>query len=96
MKSTEHVDSPKIDYTFRSLSGIYTREWVVKGLLAVCSLLSIFVTLAIIYVLFFEASRFFAADEVTFYDFITGAKCCLLYTSPSPRDQRGSRMPSSA
>ena len=22
--------------------------------------------------------------------------CCLLYTSPSPRDQRGSRMPSSA
>ena len=25
-----------------------------------------------------------------------GHKCCLLYTSPSPRDQRGSRMPSSA
>ena len=25
-----------------------------------------------------------------------GAKVCLLYTSPSPRDQRGSRMPSSA
>ena len=25
-----------------------------------------------------------------------GYKCCLLYTSPSPRDQRGSRMPSSA
>ena len=24
------------------------------------------------------------------------SKCCLLYTSPSPRDQRGSRMPSSA
>ena len=24
------------------------------------------------------------------------ARCCLLYTSPSPRDQRGSRMPSSA
>ena len=23
-------------------------------------------------------------------------RCCLLYTSPSPRDQRGSRMPSSA
>ena len=23
-------------------------------------------------------------------------KSCLLYTSPSPRDQRGSRMPSSA
>ena len=25
-----------------------------------------------------------------------GVLCCLLYTSPSPRDQRGSRMPSSA
>ena len=27
---------------------------------------------------------------------IEGVKGCLLYTSPSPRDQRGSRMPSSA
>ena len=26
----------------------------------------------------------------------TSVNCCLLYTSPSPRDQRGSRMPSSA
>ena len=26
----------------------------------------------------------------------TETKTCLLYTSPSPRDQRGSRMPSSA
>ena len=26
----------------------------------------------------------------------TTAVACLLYTSPSPRDQRGSRMPSSA
>ena len=28
--------------------------------------------------------------------FKTLSKSCLLYTSPSPRDQRGSRMPSSA
>ena len=27
---------------------------------------------------------------------ITLIEACLLYTSPSPRDQRGSRMPSSA
>ena len=27
---------------------------------------------------------------------LEGVKLCLLYTSPSPRDQRGSRMPSSA
>ena len=26
----------------------------------------------------------------------TGVRCCLLYTSPSPRDKRQSRMPSSA
>ena len=29
-------------------------------------------------------------------DFYTPKLVCLLYTSPSPRDQRGSRMPSSA
>ena len=29
-------------------------------------------------------------------DFAKRLKNCLLYTSPSPRDQRGSRMPSSA
>ena len=36
---------------------------------------------------------------INFYDATTGeitASTCLLYTSPSPRDQRGSRMPSSA
>ena len=32
-----------------------------------------------------DAARRFGYDQ-----------CCLLYTSPSPRDQRGSRMPSSA
>ena len=34
-------------------------------------------------------------DVVRRYD-IDGLHICLLYTSPSPRDQRGSRMPSSA
>ena len=34
-----------------------------------------------------------APDEANMYML---AKICLLYTSPSPRDQRGSRMPSSA
>ena len=29
-------------------------------------------------------------------DILTEDQDCLLYTSPSPRDQRGSRMPSSA
>ena len=29
-------------------------------------------------------------------DAIIGVRCCLLYTSPSPRDRQKSRMPSSA
>ena len=33
---------------------------------------------------------------VTSSAFIGKSRVCLLYTSPSPRDQRGSRMPSSA
>ena len=33
------------------------------------------------------------SDCETLFEFV---KDCLLYTSPSPRDQRGSRMPSSA
>ena len=38
------------------------------------------------------------SEEVTLTESCTdsGIKTCLLYTSPSPRDQRGSRMPSSA
>ena len=35
-----------------------------------------------------------AAGVVT--DLVGNPNTCLLYTSPSPRDQRGSRMPSSA
>ena len=34
----------------------------------------------------------FARDQ----DYVARFRRCLLYTSPSPRDQRGSRMPSSA
>ena len=44
-----------------------------------------------------------ANSEYDFFDIalllaiaLTGLFICLLYTSPSPRDQRGSRMPSSA
>ena len=34
--------------------------------------------------------------EKVIYVPVMNRKSCLLYTSPSPRDQRGSRMPSSA
>jgi len=41
-----------------------------------------------------EAQRL--SEEDIPYVVIPGVSSCLLYTSPSPRDQRGSRMPSSA
>ena len=40
-----------------------------------------------------EPDEFWADQASQFIDWYTP---CLLYTSPSPRDQRGSRMPSSA
>lgn len=72
------VDEPslpaKIKYKFRSLRGTYAREWAVKLLLAACAAISIFTTIAIVFVLFTEAANFFASDEVTFYEFATGRK----------------------
>ena len=41
--------------------------------------------------------KFSSEHEVSYNEnFKVTADTCLLYTSPSPRDQRGSRMPSSA
>ena len=47
------------------------------------------------------ASDLYSTSEIVMYRGIIGmlvmsCTICLLYTSPSPRDQRGSRMPSSA
>ena len=39
-----------------------------------------------------DAAKKWLADNKSVWQAFT----CLLYTSPSPRDQRGSRMPSSA
>ena len=56
-------------------------------------------------VYFEEINEMFQPDAAQQFVYLTGAagtgkttlvKNCLLYTSPSPRDQRGSRMPSSA
>ena len=43
--------------------------------------------------LFFRRTRTVPVERIQNIDLVQG---CLLYTSPSPRDQRGSRMPSSA
>ena len=39
---------------------------------------------------------FFICNHCPYVKAIENRIICLLYTSPSPRDQRGSRMPSSA
>ena len=41
-----------------------------------------------------EVNVYRILEEIGFAD--ATPHCCLLYTSPSPRDQRGARMPSSA
>ena len=43
-----------------------------------------------------EAAHFYRPAHQHIFEAITTLYGCLLYTSPSPRDQRGSRMPSSA
>lgn len=64
--STEQNNSATTErkYRFRSLPATYIKEWGVKSLLVACSTLSIFVTFAIVAVLFTEATRFFQADNV--------------------------------
>ena len=47
-------------------------------------------------VLFIEDLIFVGGDQDDQLNFENNTSTCLLYTSPSPRDQRGSRMPSSA
>ena len=44
-----------------------------------------------VYVTFLDSDDEYAPDHLA-----NRKKICLLYTSPSPRDQRGARMPSSA
>ena len=43
-----------------------------------------------------ETETFVDTGSYIFNGLVSGSIFCLLYTSPSPRDQRGSRMPSSA
>ena len=43
-----------------------------------------------------QVNKYLAMDLDLYAHVIVVSTNCLLYTSPSPRDQRGSRMPSSA
>ena len=62
-----------------------TVEKIVNRFIQICSLIAILITLGIFLSLVFETLNFFSYVNP-----------CLLYTSPSPRDDATSRMPSSA
>ena len=56
-------------------------------------------TLGVVFGIFYATIAIpiaWAADRWSRINIIAGAVTCLLYTSPSPRDKRQSRMPSSA
>ena len=82
-------------------------EKMLQWLLVACASLAVLTTIGIVLSVLFEALRFF--NQVSIFDFMFGTHwspqmairadqvgACLLYTSPSPRDKRQSRMPSSA
>ena len=78
----------------------HVKERIIEGLLFSAAAFSVFVTIAIVYVLVKESWVFF--QTVPLSDFLFDTQWtplfddCLLYTSPSPRDRTRSRMPSSA
>ena len=66
--------NPAKAYPARSLRALYVREWVVKVSLALCGLLSLFVTGSIIYVLLKETLVFFSMPGVSLSDFLTSTE----------------------
>jgi phosphate transport system permease protein len=56
-------------FPLKSLRRIYFQEWLLRGLLAVCGLFSLFVTGSIVYILFSEALTFFGRPDVSWTDF---------------------------
>ena len=74
MASADLKTLPRKKLQFRSLKATYARERGVKALLVACSAISIFTTIAIVIVLFFEASKFFEAEGVSVIGFFTGTQ----------------------
>ena len=80
----------------RSVAVAFTNEvdYAGKDRLVVSSKLSFTQAMPMAYANRIEAIE--GVDQVAWRQWFGGTYICLLYTSPSPRDQRGSRMPSSA
>ena len=62
------------------------------------SIVGVFLTgvLAGSFIILFDLCKGWMAEPLSHWVTVAVVILCLLYTSPSPRDQRGSRMPSSA
>ena len=74
-----------IDYCldFYGVSGIYPENKRTKEQIAYAT------------TMYLDACAYYEQQPKPWGDDYKVFKCCLLYTSPSPRDQRGSRMPAS-
>ena len=69
-----------------------TDTWISEtGLLFIRILMIVFFLIGA-----FFYKKFYSAQDDFYKSYHNFTFACLLYTSPSPRDQRGSRMPSSA
>lgn len=64
---------------FRLSPGQYFSERSIKGILFASGLLSIFVTIGIVVILFLESSRFFSYDEVSLIKFLTDTQWTPLF-----------------
>ena len=98
---------PEIDATAQQASFVRRKPLAAIGIL----ILSVYVVVAVVGPFFVvdplttdpsnallppSAEHWFGTDKFGRDVFARAVYSCLLYTSPSPRDQRGSRMPSSA
>jgi len=61
--------SGRISEDFRARNYV---EYFIKAILVLCSLIAVFTTIGIVFSLIFETRNFFASDEVTIVEFITG------------------------
>ena len=62
------------DRRLRSRTVVTVREWLVKGVLILCALFSILITVTIVVVLTGETIRFFQMDEVSIWQFFTSSE----------------------
>ena len=93
-KTTNIIDIVYLIITIFSLIGCYRKGFVLSILSITKWLIAYIITL----IIFPRAKPYLKGviDNEYVLDIVLGITICLLYTSPSPRDERLSRMPSSA